>query len=88
MDPNCRQNHVYGRTDRPAAGLLEPYEKSLIRGSYRLARKTKPRELAKEQALRMFVGWVRKNSGKEVSEARVREAEAYLNGLVRAEGED
>ena len=71
----------------PAPGLLEPYEKSLIRGSYRLARRAKTRELAKEQALRMFVGWARKNSGKEVSEERVREAGAYLDMLVRTEGQ-
>ena len=46
--------------------LLEPYEKSLIRGSYRLARKgsRKSNDSAKEQALRMFVGWARKNSGR------------------------
>lgn len=36
-----------GLTD-PAPGLLEPYEKSLVRGSYRLARKAKPREFAKD----------------------------------------
>ena len=41
-----------------------------------------------EQALRMFVGWARKNSGKAVSEARVREARAYLDELVRTEGQD
>ena len=46
----------------PAPFMLEPYEKSLIRGTYRLARKgsRKSRESAKEQALKMFVGWVRK----------------------------
>lgn len=48
----------------PAPDLLEPYEKSLISGSYRLARKVKTKELAKEQALRMFVGWAKKNSGR------------------------
>jgi hypothetical protein len=31
--------------------LLEPYEKSIIRESDRLARKAKSREAAKEQAL-------------------------------------
>ena len=43
----------------PAPALLEPYEKSLIRGSYRLARRgsRKSKEAAKEQALRMLVGW-------------------------------
>ena len=45
--------------------MLEPQEKSLIRGSHRLARRAKPRELAKEQALRMFVGWARRKSGKK-----------------------
>ena len=67
--------------------MLQPYEKSLIRGSYRLARKgsRKSKELAKVQALRMFVGWAKKNSGKEVSEARVREAVAYLDELERTE---
>ncbi|MDG6900877.1 MAG: hypothetical protein JRM80_02835 [Nitrososphaerota archaeon] len=67
--------------------MLEPYEKSLIRGSYRLARRglRKSKETAKEQALRMFVGWARKNSGKDVSEARVREARAYLDELIGAE---
>ena len=70
--------------------MLEPYEKSLIRGSYRLARRRsrKPKDSAMEQALRMFVGWARKNSGKAVSEARVREARAYLDELVRTEGQD
>ena len=70
--------------------MLEAYEKSLIRGSYRLARKgsRKSKDSAKEQALRMFVGWARKNSGKEVSEARVREATAYLNELARTEDSD
>ena len=70
--------------------MLEPYEKSLIRGSYRLARKgsRKSKESAKEQALRMFVGWARKNSGKEVSEERVRQAAEYLDELVGAEGRD
>ncbi|MDE1852716.1 MAG: hypothetical protein KGI38_03090 [Thaumarchaeota archaeon] len=70
--------------------MLELYEKSLIRGSYRLARKgsRKSKESAKEQALRMFVGWARKNSGKTVSEARVSEARAYLDELARTEGQD
>ena len=45
----------------------------------------KSKETAKEQALTMFVGWARKNSGKDVSEARVREARAYLDELIGAE---
>ena len=46
--------------------MLEPYEKSLIRGSYRLARRgsRKSKEAAKEQALRMFVGWAGRTQGK------------------------
>jgi len=71
-----------GEPASPASDLLEPYEKSLIRGSYRLARRAKP----KEQALRMFVGSARKKSGKEVSEVLVREAATYLGELVAAEG--
>lgn len=74
----------------PSLDVLEPYEESLIRGSYRLARKgsRKSKEAAKEQALRMFVEWARKNSEKEVSEAQVRKARAYLEELVRTEGQD
>jgi hypothetical protein len=34
------------------------------------------------------VGWARKNSGKEVPEARVREAAAYLDELMQIEGYD
>ena len=71
-----------------APAMLEFYEKSLIRGSYRLAWRgfRKSKEAAKDQAPRMVVGWARRNSGREVSEARVREAEIYLDWLVAAEG--
>ena len=68
--------------------MLEPYEKSLIRGSYRLARRAKPRELAKEQALRMFAGWAGKSTGKEIPAAKVREAEEYLDELTAAQRQD
>ena len=71
-------------------GLLEPYEKSLIRGPIaspgRWSRKS--RESAEEQAPRMFVGWVRKVLGKGISEAWVREAKVYLDELVRADRHD
>lgn len=79
-----------GGNSGTAPGLLEPYEKSLIRGAYRLARRgsRKSKEAAKEQALRMFVGWAWKNSGKEVSEARIREARAYLDEVVMTERQD
>ena len=75
---------IMGGRGGPARDFLEPYEKSLIRGSYFLARRAKTRELAKKQALRMFVGWGKK-SGKEGSEARVQEVGAYLDELVAAE---
>ena len=70
--------------------MLEPYEKSLIRGSYRLARRgsRKSKDSAKEQALRMLIGWARKNSGKGVSEARIREAAAYLDESIESEAQD
>ena len=35
--------------------MLEPYEKSLIRGSFRLARRARPLAAVKEQALTLPV---------------------------------
>ena len=77
-----------GRLVGLAPDLLEPYEKSLIRGSYRLARRVKSRELAKKQALRMFVGRARKSTRKEIPAVKVREAEEYLDELTAAQRQD
>jgi hypothetical protein len=68
--------------------LLEPYQKSYIRGIYRLCRKRFPAEgaeLAKKRALKWFEGWARKTLGKRMSEALIQEASKYVDELIRAE---
>jgi len=67
---------------------LGHYQKSYIRGVYRLHRRRFPassKERAKVQALKMFEGWAKKVSRAPVSEELLREASGYLDEIILTE---